>query len=243
MVKHALVNALESAEHAMVFTGAGVSTLSGIRDFRGRNGIYKEFDADRIFSLPVFLDDPAYYYRHTRRFIYDLQARQPSLVHTECARLESLGIIEAVITQNIDMLHWRAGSGQVIELHGSPKWHHCLRCGRRYDFETICRRVMRGDVPTCEKCGGSVKPDITFFGEMLPEEALVEARKLALGCDLMIVLGSSLVVQPAASIPELAATHGATLAIVNDGATPLDHLAALRYSDLEEVFEAVRAEI
>ena len=153
---------LKQARRVVVFTGAGVSTLSGIRDFRGRNGIYKEVDADRIFALDYFLSDPSYYYRHARGFIYNLHTREPNLIHRECARLEQAGIVRCVITQNIDMLHQKAGSRKVIELHGSPTRHVCLKCGREYSYEWASAIVESEHTPWCETCGGIVKPGIVF---------------------------------------------------------------------------------
>lgn len=238
-----IISLLTSACHAVVFTGAGVSTLSGIPDFRGPNGIYRRMDADRIFDLEYFRRDPAFYYHHARDFIYPERAPEPSLVHRECARLERRGIVHAVITQNIDMLHQRAGSRTVIELHGSPQVHACQTCEREYPYEWV-RGVVRSDqVPKCQACGGVLKPRIVFFGEMLDPEAMERASEEAGRADLMLVLGSTLVVQPAASIPALTLRHGGRLAIVNQGATPLDAQAAWRGEDLESVFARIAKEI
>jgi NAD-dependent deacetylase len=235
-----LIAALRASRYTVVFTGAGVSTFSGIRDFRGRNGIYREFDANRIFALDVFREDPSYFYTHARDFIYNLHTKAPSLVHNVCARLESMGVVKSVITQNIDMLHQRAGSRRVIELHGSPETHHCLACHREYPYKDISERVHRSEVPCCEACGGSIKPDITFFGELLDEGSIMAARREAIRAELMLVLGSSLAVQPAASIPTLCVNLGGDLAIINDGETPFDWQASYRYTDLEACFEAIQ---
>lgn len=234
-----LLQLLTQAANAVIFTGAGVSTLSGIRDFRGRNGIYKEYDADRIFDLDYFLRDPSYYYSHSKHFIYNLDEKQPSLVHQECARLEAMGVVKALITQNIDLLHQKAGSKRVIELHGSPSRHACLRCGAAYAFDWVKGVVDRGEVPACSVCGGTVKPGITFFGEMLDEPSLEDAIATASAADLMIVLGSSLVVHPAAGIPLLTVRHGGKLILINDGETPLDDLAVWRHDDLETCFRFI----
>ncbi len=234
-----LAKLMENAESVAVFTGAGVSTLCGIPDFRGPQGIYKHVDPDRIFGLDQFRSDPGYYYEHARDFIYTFQDRQPGLVHTVCADLESTGLIRGVITQNIDMLHQRAGSRNVIELHGSPEIHTCLQCGWQTAFEVVAPVVQAGGLPRCDVCGGVVKPDITFFGEMLPAGALEEAFALAASVDLMLVLGSSLVVQPAASVPLATLETGGRLAIVNLGATPLDSHAEGCWDDLETEFLAV----
>lgn len=238
-----IVSLLVSARHAVVFTGAGISTLSGIPDFRGPNGIYRHMDADRIFDFEYFRRDPAFYYRHARDFIYPERAPEPSLVHLECARLERRGIVQAVITQNIDMLHQRAGSRTVIELHGSPRIHACQSCEREYPYEWVRSVVRSGAVPMCEACGGVLKPRIVFFGETLDPEAIERAREEAERADLMLVLGSTLVVHPAAAIPALTLRRGGRLAIVNQGATPLDAQAAWRGEDLEAVFTRIAREI
>jgi len=231
-----LAKMIESAGSAAVFTGAGVSTLSGIPDFRGPQGIYRHLDADRIFGLDQFRREPRFYYEHARDFIYTLDQRSPAIVHTVCAGLESKGLIRGVITQNIDMLHQRSGSRNVIELHGSPAWHSCLRCGFQTTFELVVPAVRAGRLPTCEQCGGIFKPDITFFGEMLPAGALEKAFALAGSVELLLVLGSSLVVQPAASVPLATLEAGGRLAIVNLGKTPLDSRAAGLWDDLETEF-------
>ena len=229
---------LKKSDFTVAFTGAGVSTYSGVADFRGKNGLYsrKDIDADRLFDISYFRHDPSYYYTKSRDFIYGLKDIEPSIVHTELARLEEKGLLEGVITQNIDLLHHKAGSKKVVEVHGSPLVHRCLSCGKTWDFDTIADRVMAGEVPKCDECGGVIKPDITFFGEMLPVDALEEAQSLAMKAELMLVLGSSLVVQPAASIPMNTVRNGGSLVIVNDSPTPLDSYAELLYRDLGRVF-------
>ncbi len=234
---------LTGARSAVVFTGAGVSTLSGIPDFRGPDGLYQRLDADRIFALDGFLADPAYYYTHARDFIYGLDGHEPSLVHKVCAALESRGLIRGVITQNIDMLHQRAGSREVVELHGSPERHHCLDCGRETDFGSVVPVVRAGEVPRCDDCGGILKPAITFFGEMLPPGALERAGAWAAEADLMLVLGSSLVVQPAAGLPWLTLRGGGRVAVVNRDPTPCDEAACWRGDDLEAAFDRLRSDM
>lgn len=237
-----LAEALQQAKHLVVFTGAGVSTLSGLPDFRGKDGLYAKFDADKIFSLEYFYQDPAYYYTHTKELIYSADTVQPNIIHTEIARLERMGIVKAVITQNIDMLHQKAGSKKIYEIHGSPESHHCLSCYTEYPYDQIQGIVLRDEVPRCE-CGGLIKPDITFFGEMLPEEMLYAAVHEASTADLMLVLGSSLVVQPAASIPFHTLDSGGNLIIINRGFTSLDHFTLQRYEDLERCFSFIAEHI
>jgi len=236
----AFAGLLRSARYCVVFTGAGVSTLSGIRDFRGKNGLYKTADAEKIFDLDYFLRDPSYYYRHAKDFIYDLEEKEPNIVHTEIARLEAAGIVKAVITQNIDLLHQKGGSKNVIEVHGSPLVHRCLQCDATYSFEEIAAIVRRDELPLCRDCGGTVKPDITFFGESLPARAVEDAVRESARADLMVVLGSTLLVQPAASFPLYSLQNGGDLVIVNDMPTPLDSHAVLRYQDLEKTFIYIR---
>ena len=134
-----LTELLSNAKHAVVLTGAGISTLSGIPDFRGAGGLYTrtDIDANKLFDLDYFMKDPTYYYEHSKDFLYNLEEKEPNIVHKTLARLEKEGIIHAVITQNIDLLHQKAGSKKVLELHGSPLLHHCLRCGKSWTFEEI----------------------------------------------------------------------------------------------------------
>lgn len=235
-----LINKLKQARHCVAFTGAGSSTLAGIRDFRGENGLYKDFDPERIFHIDSFKNDPAYFYKNAKKLFYDLDKVKPCIVHTECARLEKNGIIKRVITQNIDMLHQKAGSQNVIELHGSPYIHYCLSCRKEFSFTQIKEMFDSAEVPYCDTCGGLIKPNTIFFGEPLPMDAIQDATLEAQSADLMLILGSSLVVQPAASLPLYTAQNGGEIVIVNNQQTPLDHLAVLKYESLEEVFEFLR---
>lgn len=235
-----LVRLLKESKYCVVFTGAGVSTLAGIRDFRGKNGLYTTAgdDAEKIFDIGYFHKKPSFYYRAAKNFIYNLEQKVPAIVHTELARLEKMGIVKAVITQNIDLLHQKAGSKKVIEVHGSPAIHRCLVCGKIYHFDEIVKIVQNDKVPQCE-CGGIIKPDITFFGEALPALAVEEAVSEASKADLMLVLGSTLVVYPAASFPVYTVKNGGKMVIVNNMATPLDYMAVKRYEDLDVVFKYI----
>lgn len=238
-----IVEMLQSAERAAIFTGAGVSTLCGIPDFRGPEGLYKQLDADRIFDLDGFLADPAYYYTQARDFIYGMGDVAPGPVHRVCATLEARGLVRGVVTQNIDMLHQRAGSRRVVELHGSPERHVCLDCGAAEGFAAVVSRVRAGQVPRCGPCGGVLKPAITFFGEMLPPGALETAGAWAAEADLMLVLGSSLVVQPAASLPLVTLRSGGRIALVNRDPTALDSHAAWRGDDLQAFCDLLDREL
>lgn len=223
---------MAGAASVVAFTGAGVSTLSGIPDFRGPQGLYRTVDADRLFDTEAFQADPAAFYTAARDFIYGLGEREPSRVHRLLARLEAEGRLDGVVTQNIDMLHRRAGSRTVVELHGSPAWHACPDCPGGAPFARVVPVVHGGGVPRCDRCGAVLKPGITFFGDLLPEGALERAAALAAGADLLLVLGSSLVVHPAASLPWLTLRAGGRVAVVNHDPTPLDERAVWRGWDL-----------
>jgi NAD-dependent deacetylase len=237
-----LFKAITEVGHCVALTGAGVSTLSGIRDFRGENGLYQDMDAEKIFDIEYFLRDPAFYYRHAREFIYNLDKKEPSLVHNCLAELEKQGRLKALITQNIDLLHQKGGSRRVIEIHGSPRVHYCLRCpGIRLGFEEAAAAVRAGEMPRCPACGAALKPAVTFFGESLPAAPLREAAAEAQEADLMLVLGTSLTVNPAASLPLHTLRRGGRIVIVNKQPTPLDARAWMRFQDLEEVFTDIKA--
>jgi len=236
-----LYRRITEAQHLVALTGAGVSTLSGIRDFRGKNGLYNDMDAEKIFDIDYFEQDPSFYYTRARSFIYNIDEKEPSVVHTVLGTLEQRGILKAVITQNIDLLHQKGGSKNVIEVHGSPKIHYCMRCaGVRMDFEEAAKIVRSGGMPQCPHCGRVLKPAITFFGESLPAEALREAVTEAQKADLMLVLGTSLTVYPAASIPDYTLRSGGEVIIVNNMPTPLDRQAVMRFEELGPVFEGLK---
>jgi len=237
-----LYRRITEARHLVALTGAGVSTLSGIRDFRGKNGLYNDMDAEKIFDIDYFEQDPSFYYTKAGSFIYNIDEKEPSVVHTVLGTLEQRGILKAVITQNIDLLHQKGGSKNVIEVHGSPKIHYCMRCaGVRMDFEEAAKIVRSGGMPQCPHCGRVLKPAITFFGESLPAEALREAVTEAQKADLMLVLGTSLTVYPAASIPDYTLRSGGEVIIVNNMPTPLDRQAVMRFEELGPVFEGLKA--
>ena len=236
-----LFDRITSAKHCTAFTGAGVSTLSGIRDFRGKNGLYNDLDAEKIFDIDYFEKDPTFYYKAAGSFIYNIHEKEPSIVHIVLAELEKQGFLKALITQNIDLLHEKAGSSRVIEVHGSPKVHYCLRCAAvRMPFEEAAAIVRAGDFPRCPKCARILKPAITFFGEGLPQDALREATVEAQKSDLMLVLGTTLTVYPAASMPQHTLRNGGEIVIVNNMPTPLDKQAVLHFNDLGKIFEKLK---
>ena len=236
-----LFDKISGSKYCTAFTGAGVSTLSGIRDFRGKNGLYNDFDAEKIFDIAYFEKDPSIYYKASASLIYDIDEKKPSIVHIVLAELENRGYLKALITQNIDLLHERAGSVRVIEIHGSPKIHRCLRCsGVSMLFDEVAAIVRAGELPKCPKCERVLKPDVTFFGESLPMNALKEAVEEANKSDLMLVLGTSLTVYPAASMPQYTLAQGGDIVIVNNEPTPLHNRAALTYDDLGAVFSGLK---
>jgi len=223
---------LES-ERIIVFTGAGVSTESGIPDFRGPGGIWSKYDPED-FTIERFLSD-----RRARKMHWDLLTggelmiteAQPNPAHYAIAELEKMGKLFGVITQNIDGLHQKAGVSEdmVFQLHGDLSHAKCLSCGKRYPMEEIAEWLREGiDEPECGGCKGILKPDAVFFGEQLPVDVLRESERRSRACDLCIVLGSSLVVYPAALIPMYALRDGAKLVIINMGPTEMDGLAQVR---------------
>lgn len=242
---------LAGARRCVAFTGAGVSTESGIPDFRSRDGVWARFDP-REFTYRNFMDSVEGRRRYWAlgRVTYPLiRAATPNAAHRALAELHRLGRLECCITQNIDGLHQRAGlpDSAVIELHGNATRARCLDCGAAYARDTLHARLELGvDVPECERCGGVVKPHTVLFGEAMPAGAVEDARRRAEGADLMVVLGSSLVVYPAAYVPRYAKRAGATLAIVNLEPTPLDReadlvLRAPAGQVMTEMLELVRA--
>ncbi|MDI3472145.1 MAG: NAD-dependent deacetylase [Thermotogaceae bacterium] len=218
---------LKNSKYAVVLTGAGVSTDSGIPDFRSENGLYSKYNVNKVFDVDYFLRDPKYFYNFAKEEILKMLMAEPSATHYMLAKLEKESLIKAIITQNIDLLHQKAGSQNVIELHGNVSKAHCIQCKKEYDFIEI----LNGPQNTfeCKTCGDLIKPDIVFFGESLPENELKKALYLVNSCDLIIVMGSSLVVHPAASLPIYATNKGAKFLIINRGKTALDSISTRKY--------------
>jgi NAD-dependent deacetylase len=211
-----------------VLTGAGVSTESGIPDFRSPGGLWAEFDPLDYASLDSFRRDPVRIWDfYGRRFAFLVDA-QPNDAHRALAELERRGVVEAVVTQNIDLLHERAGSRNVIEVHGSIRRAVCLRCGGQEPLERVLRQLESAPAPLCPDCGAVLKPDVVFFGELLPVPAIERATELARRARLLLVVGSSLEVYPAAGLPLETVAAGGSLAIVNRGPTALDDQADLK---------------
>jgi NAD-dependent deacetylase len=224
---------VSSAEKVLVFTGAGVSTESGIPDFRGADGIWRKYDPED-FTIQKFLSD-----KRARKMQWQLLSSgdmsmtkaQPNPAHYAIAELEKLGKLHAVVTQNVDGLHQKAGVSEalVFQLHGDLSHAVCLGCGQRYPMETIADWLKSGmDEPNCQSCNGMLKPDAVLFGEQLPVQTLMESERRSRTCDVCIALGSTLTVYPAALIPQYAAQSGAKLIIINMGPTELDRMADIR---------------
>ncbi len=220
-----------NSQRVVVFTGAGVSTESGIPDFRSPGGIWDRFDPDD-FTYQKFVSDPEARRKHWRMLQEGglTTEAKPNAAHDAIAELDRLGKLDCVITQNIDNLHQKAGvpDDKVFELHGNMQWAVCLSCGRRYPFEQVSVRLDKGEeIPDCEACHGLLKPAAVFFGESLPEKVLQEATFRTNNCDLFIVIGSTLIVYPAAYMPLYAVEAGAKLVIINLSSTPMDKQAAV----------------
>ncbi len=221
-------------------SGAGLSTAAGIPDFRGPQGIYRraDVDPDRLFDINYFLKDPGYYYRFHRECVKVLEGAQPTFTHRFLAKLEELGKLQGIVTQNFDGLHEAAGSRQLWEIHGTIRHSHCLSCRRRFGYDAVNRQLELREVPRCD-CGGLIKPDIVFFGESVLH--LDRCESLCSSAELLLVLGSSLNVVPAALLPGLC--RGA-IVVVNRGAVAEGYLPARRIAlrvdaDLDQFFQAV----
>ena len=242
-----LVELLQNAKKCLAFTGAGVSTLSGIPDFRGPNGIFAQkfqsWTVEELHDIRIFRSHPEAFYQYARNSWYLLDTLKANIVHQVLAELEANGLLKAVYTQNIDMLHQQAGSKRVEEIHGTLETHSCLNCGKKFFFPEIKKTVLAGEVPCCDQCHGLVKPDVIFFGEMLNQDLLERGRRDFSEADLVLVLGSSLTVQPAASLPLLAIKNHSKLVIINSQPTPYDQFATLLFQDLKQVFTAIQQKL
>jgi NAD-dependent protein deacetylase/lipoamidase len=220
-----LAELIVEAQPCIVLTGAGVSTESGIPDFRSRTGIWAQYDPMEYATIDAFRRNPAKVWDFYAKRLDVLAEARPNAAHLALAELERLGLVEAVITQNVDRLHAAGGSRRVIEVHGSISSATCLACGHR---EELDRLVELLPVPACVDCGAVLKPDVVMFGELLPSGAMEEAARLAHNAGLLLVVGSSLEVYPVAGLPEDTLQAGGRLAILNRGSTPYDRRADLK---------------
>lgn len=233
-----------AANSLVAFTGAGLSTPSGIPDFRSpHSGMWEKSDPMTVASIFGFRQNPQAFYNWVRPLARLTMDAQPNPAHFALARLEALGKLKSVITQNIDMLHERAGNHKIYELHGHLREATCIHCFKVYPAKPILERFMEdGIVPLCRECGGILKPNVILFGEQLPIRQLQGAREAVRNCDLLIVLGSSLEVAPASDLPVMAKQAGAKLIIINLEKTHLDSMADLViHADVAEAMPAILA--
>jgi len=209
------------ANRVVVLTGAGISTPSGIPDFRSEGtGLWSRDEPLEVASLNTFRTNPESFFKWFRPLAGQIFNAQPNAAHKALAELEASGIAQTIITQNIDMLHQKAGSTHVIEMHGTLKTLTCTRCYKKYDSADFVKRFIEdGTIPLCLNCNGILKPDVILFGEQLPQSAVFEAQSAARSCDLMVVAGSSLEVLPVAGLPMHAVDRGAHLVVVNNSPT------------------------
>ena len=233
---------IHDRQPCVVLTGAGVSTESGIPDFRSPSGLWATFDPLEYGSIEAFRADPLKVWSFYKPRVAMLTEAEPNAAHLALAELERRGFVEAVVTQNIDLLHGRAGSKEVVEVHGSIRTATCPGCGERYPLEQVLELLDDADAPACPACGAILKPDVVFFGELLPPEAIERAYELSRRTRLLLVVGSALEVYPIAGLPEETLAAGGALAIVNHGRTPYDGRAVLRVEgSAGEILPAVAA--
>ena len=217
---------LSAARRGLALTGAGVSAESGIPTFRGDGGLWTKFDPIKVASIEYFMADPTAYWMVSKDRGRLALAARPNPGHDALAALEAAGHLAAVVTQNTDGLHQESGSRNVIEVHGSGRTVQCLDCGNREPRSGVQARLEVEMPPRCKVCGGVfLKPTVVLFGEAMPQAAIQEAFALARQADVMLVVGTSLVVYPAADIPLVAVRAGAKLVVVNAEPTPFDELA------------------
>jgi NAD-dependent deacetylase len=217
---------LSSARRGLALTGAGISAESGIPTFRGAGGLWREYDPVKVASIEYFMADPTAYWKVSKDRGRVALAASPNPGHHALAALEATGHVAAVVTQNTDGLHQESGSRNVIEIHGSSRTVQCLDCGNREPRADVQARLDVEMPPRCKVCGGTfLKPTVVLFGEPMPQEAVAKAFALAREADVMLIVGSSLVVYPAADIPLVALRSGARMIVINAEPTPFDQLA------------------
>lgn len=232
-------SAIRDADSVVALTGAGVSTASGIPDFRSEDGLWTEYDPND-FHVRRFRSDPEGFWAERVELVEELfgDGVEPNAAHEALADLEAAGHLDTLVTQNVDGLHQAAGSTDPIEIHGNGRRVVCTGCRRRFEADPVFDRVRDGELPpTCEQCGEVLKPDVVLFGEQLPDEALFRAHSAAESADAFLAVGSSLTVEPAASLPRKAAESGATLIVVNLDRTAVSDRA--EYDFREDVTEAL----
>jgi NAD-dependent deacetylase len=239
-----LADLVRERQPCVVLTGAGISTESGIPDFRSATGLLAQYDPMEYATIAAFRRDPVKVWEfYAQRFSVLTQAA-PNAGHRALAELERRGLVKAIVTQNIDGLHQFAGSQNVLEVHGSIRTAGCLECGDRVALEEVVALLRGKAAPPCPRCGAILKPDVVMFGELLPVAAIDRAVELAREAGLLLAVGSSLEVYPVAGLPKETVAAGGALAIVNRGPTPFDALAEVRIDGTAgETLAAVAAEL
>jgi NAD-dependent deacetylase len=238
-----IAKAIFESNSVMVLTGAGISTESGIPDFRSPGGIWSRFDAS-IMTRDKLYDDPAGFYRQALQmldFFEEIKDASPNQAHYVLAEMEGQNIISGIITQNIDGLHLKAGSEKVYEVHGNLREGHCISCGEKISFDFLVGKVRSGSIPPlCDSCGGILRPDVVLFGDELPD-CFIKAAEEVRNCDVLLVVGSSLEIVPAGSLPAMAKKY----IIINKGRTHFDRGAYEVWYEkagdaLEEIFKEIK---
>jgi NAD-dependent deacetylase len=239
-----LAELIRAADSVVALTGAGISVPSGIPDFRSPGtGLWTNVDPMEVAHIDAFQRDPQRFWSFYGERFQTLEDKLPNRAHEVLAEFEADGLLDAVITQNIDRLHARAGSRRLVEVHGSIASSSCLRCGAGFPLPAVRTRHegAADGVPRCD-CGEPLKPDVVLFGELLPASAIAEAERLAGAADLLLCIGSSLEVYPVAGLPEVTLAAGGSVAILTQGHTPFDRLATVRLGgDVVDELEALRA--
>jgi NAD-dependent deacetylase len=235
-----LAELVRSARSVVALTGAGISVPSGIPDFRSPGtGVWENVDPMEVAHIDAWRADPQRFWSFYGDRFQLLADKRPNAAHDALVELEREGLLDAVITQNIDRLHRRAGTRELVEVHGSIASSSCLACGTRFALEDVV--ALLPGVPTCD-CGHPLKPDVVLFGEFLPADALERANELAAGADLLLCIGSSLEVYPVAQLPGVTLRRGGAIAIVTKGPTPYDRRAAVKLDgDVEHELRALLA--
>jgi NAD-dependent deacetylase len=226
-----LAELIGRARSVVALTGAGISVPSGIPDFRTpQTGLWENVDPMAVAHIDAFRSDPVRFWSFYGQRFATLEDKQPNGAHRALVAMERHGLLDAVITQNIDMLHRKAGTGELVEMHGSIASCSCLRCGVSVVLDEVASRLASAadGVPRCSQCAQPLKPDVVLFGEMLSADALERARELCEDAEVLLCVGSSLEVHPVAGLPRLTHARGGRVAILTQGRTPLDELASVR---------------
>jgi len=240
-----LAGLVRDARSVVALTGAGISVPSGIPDFRSpQTGLWEKLDPMEVAHIDAFRRDPVSFWGFYAERFTTLEDKRPNRAHEVLVLMERAGMLDAVITQNVDTLHRKAGTGELVEVHGSIATCSCSACGRAAPLADVRERVRAepDGVPRCTGCAAAMRPDVVLFGELLPGAALPRAEELCRAADVLLCIGSSLEVHPVAGLPWLTREAGGRIAIITAGPTPLDSLAAVRLSgDVVQELEALRA--